>query len=127
VTWSNIHFGRDAVYGFDLALDEGDKDLSQQVWRGTDKNAEDTRAFGGIVIVDAPAGQLIRPAFVNGIARTISVRHNPESCLPRIALAREATIPPLALPGWTAPVVPGRATAGRGSRGRHRGPSGPSC
>ena len=53
----HIPFGRDAVYGFDLAVDEGDKDLSQQVWRGTDKNAEDTSAFGSIVIADAPVGQ----------------------------------------------------------------------
>jgi hypothetical protein len=47
-----IPFGPNAVYGFDLAVDEGDKDVSQQVWRGTDKNAEDTSGFGSIVIVD---------------------------------------------------------------------------
>lgn len=45
-----VPFGARAVYGFDLAVDEGDKEVSQQVWRGTDRNAEDTRGFGSIVI-----------------------------------------------------------------------------
>ena len=45
-----VPFGARAVYGFDLAVDEGDKEVSRQVWRGTDRNAEDTRGFGSIVL-----------------------------------------------------------------------------
>jgi len=46
-----VHFGAKAVYGFDIAVDEGDKDqVSQQVWRGTANNAEDTSGFGSIVL-----------------------------------------------------------------------------
>jgi hypothetical protein len=50
-----IPFGRNGVYGFDVAVDEGDKEISQQVWRGTEKNAEDTSRFGSMVLTDVPA------------------------------------------------------------------------
>jgi len=54
-----LPFGRKGVYGFDIAVDEGDKEVSQQVWRGTEKDAEDTSGFGTIVLTDeaaTPAG-----------------------------------------------------------------------
>ena len=47
-------FGRNAVYGFDIAVDEGDKEVARQVWRGTEKNDEDTSRFGSIVLTDVP-------------------------------------------------------------------------
>jgi hypothetical protein len=50
-------FGRNAVYGFDIAVDEGDKEVSRQVSRGTEKNDEDTSGFGSIVLTDVPVGQ----------------------------------------------------------------------
>ncbi len=46
-----VPFGARAVYGFDIAVDEGDTELSQQVWRGTARNAEDTSGFGSIVLI----------------------------------------------------------------------------
>ena len=52
-----VDFGAKAVYGFDIAVDEGDKQLAQQVWRGTEKNADDTSGFGSIVLTAEPAGQ----------------------------------------------------------------------
>lgn len=50
-----VPFNTKAVYGFDLAVDEGASQLSQQVWRGTARNAEDTSRFGSIVLVAPPA------------------------------------------------------------------------
>jgi hypothetical protein len=52
-----VDFGAKAVYGFDLAVDEGGKDLGQQVWRGSERNADDTSGFGSIVLTDTPVGQ----------------------------------------------------------------------
>jgi hypothetical protein len=49
-----LPMGPKAVYGFDLAVDEGDKELAQQTWRGTADNADDTSRFGSIVLM-APA------------------------------------------------------------------------
>jgi hypothetical protein len=49
-----VPFGARAVYGFDVAVDEGDAELSQQVWRGTARNAEDTSGFGSIVLTATP-------------------------------------------------------------------------
>jgi hypothetical protein len=48
-------FGRNAVYGFDIAVDEGDKEVARQVWRGSEKNDEDTSGFGSLVLTDVPA------------------------------------------------------------------------
>ena len=45
-----VPFGARAVYGFDIAVDEGHAELSQQVWRGTARNAVDTSGFGSIVL-----------------------------------------------------------------------------
>ena len=50
-----VPFNAKAVYGFDVAVDEGEKEISQQVWRGTARNAEDTSGFGSIVLTDTPA------------------------------------------------------------------------
>ncbi len=47
-----LHAGLRGVYGFDIAVDEGDKELSQQVWRGDAHNATDTSHFGTIVLAD---------------------------------------------------------------------------
>ena len=48
-----LPFGAKGVYGFDVAVDEGDdKEISQQVWRGDANDAEDTSHFGTIVMVD---------------------------------------------------------------------------
>jgi len=49
-----VPFGARAVYGFDIAVDEGDGELSQQAWRGTARNAEDTSGFGTIVLATTP-------------------------------------------------------------------------
>ena len=49
-----VPLGRNAVYGFDVAVDEGDKEVARQVWRGTEKNDEDTSGFGSIVLTDVP-------------------------------------------------------------------------
>jgi len=51
-----IPFGAKSVYGFDIAVDEGDKEVSRQVWRGNEKNDEDTSGFGSIVLTGTPAG-----------------------------------------------------------------------
>jgi len=51
-----LPFGAKGVYGFDVAVDEGDdKEISQQVWRGDAKDAEDTSHFGTIVLTAQPA------------------------------------------------------------------------
>ncbi len=51
-----LTFGVKGVYGFDVAVDEGDdKEFSQQVWRGDANNAEDTSHFGTIVLTAQPA------------------------------------------------------------------------
>ncbi len=48
-----LKFGVKGVYGFDVAVDEGDdKELSQQVWRGDANDAEDTSHFGTVVLVE---------------------------------------------------------------------------
>ncbi len=53
---AHVLFGANAVYGFDLAVTEGDGELSGQVWRGTADNDDDTSGFGSIVLVEqAPA------------------------------------------------------------------------
>jgi hypothetical protein len=51
-----LSFGAKGVYGFDVAVDEGDdKEISQQVWRGDANESEDTSHFGTIVLMDEPA------------------------------------------------------------------------
>jgi hypothetical protein len=51
-----LKYGAKGVYGFDMAVDEGDdKELSQQVWRGDANDAEDTSHFGTLVLVEEPA------------------------------------------------------------------------
>jgi hypothetical protein len=51
-----LKFGAKGVYGFDVAVDEGDdKEISQQVWRGDANDAEDTSHFGTLVLMEAPA------------------------------------------------------------------------
>ena len=51
-----LKFGAKGVYGFDVAVDEGDdKELSQQVWRGDANDAEDTSHFGTLVLVEESA------------------------------------------------------------------------
>jgi hypothetical protein len=45
-----VPFGARAVYGFDLAVDERNQEVSRQVWRGTDRDAEDTRGFGSVIL-----------------------------------------------------------------------------
>ncbi len=51
-----LPFGAKGVYGFDVAVDEGDdKGISQQVWRGDAHDAEDTSHFGTIVLSPQPA------------------------------------------------------------------------
>ena len=51
-----LPFGAKGVYGFDVAVDEGDdKQVSQQVWRGDANDAEDTSHFGTIVLSDQAA------------------------------------------------------------------------
>jgi hypothetical protein len=51
-----LPFGAQGVYGFDVAVDEGDdKEISQQVWRGDANDAEDTSHFGTIVLSARPA------------------------------------------------------------------------
>ena len=51
-----LPFGAKGVYGFDVAVDEGDdNDISQLVWRGDANNAEDTSHFGTIVLTAQPA------------------------------------------------------------------------
>jgi hypothetical protein len=48
-----LKFGAKGVYGFDVAVDEGDdKQVSQQVWRGDANDAEDTSHFGTLVLVE---------------------------------------------------------------------------
>jgi hypothetical protein len=57
-----LPFGAKGVYGFDVAVDEGDdKEISQQVWRGDANDAEDTSHFGTIVLSDQPAVSSPRP------------------------------------------------------------------
>ena len=54
-----LPFGPKGVYGFDVAVDEGDgKEISQQVWHGDANNAGDTSHFGAIVLVNEPAMDL---------------------------------------------------------------------
>lgn len=51
-----LPFGAKGVYGFDVAVDEGDRQqISQQVWRGDANDAEDTSHFGTIVLAAQPA------------------------------------------------------------------------
>ena len=51
-----LPFGAKGVYGFDVAVDEGDdKQISRQVWRGDANDAEDTSHFGTIVLTGQPA------------------------------------------------------------------------
>jgi hypothetical protein len=47
-----IPFGRYGVYGFDIAVEEGDGQIGRQTWRGNERNDEDTSAFGTIVLTD---------------------------------------------------------------------------
>lgn len=44
--------GPKTVYGFDLVVDEGDKDISRQAWRGSAKDDDDTSGFGSIVLTE---------------------------------------------------------------------------
>ncbi|MGB2820967.1 MAG: putative Ig domain-containing protein [Phycisphaerae bacterium] len=50
-----VPFGGKAVYGFDVAVDEGDQAVSRQAWRGSGRMDEDTRSFGTIVLTETPA------------------------------------------------------------------------
>lgn len=51
-----VKFGAQGVYGFDVAVDEGDdKEISRQVWRGDANDPEDTSHFGTLVLVETPA------------------------------------------------------------------------
>ncbi len=51
-----VKYGPNGVYGFDVAVDEGEGDnISQQVWHGDAHNAEDTNHFGTIILDDTPA------------------------------------------------------------------------
>jgi hypothetical protein len=51
-----VKFGTKGVFGFDVAVDEGDdKDISQQVWRRDANDAEDSSHFGTIVLTAQPA------------------------------------------------------------------------
>ncbi len=47
-------------------MDEGDQEISQQIWRGTEKNAQDTSGFGNMVLTDVlakePENSTIREA-----------------------------------------------------------------
>lgn len=45
-----VPFGAGAVYGFDVAVDEGDQTISRQAWRGGERMDEDTSTFGTIVL-----------------------------------------------------------------------------
>ena len=52
-----LPFGVKGVYGFDVAVDEGnDKAVSRQVWRGDADDDKDTSHFGTIVLVEEQAG-----------------------------------------------------------------------
>jgi hypothetical protein len=47
-----VPFGGKAVYGFDIAVEEGDeKAVSRQTWRGDSNIDEDTSSFGTIMLV----------------------------------------------------------------------------
>jgi hypothetical protein len=47
-----VKLGAKGVYGFDVAVDEGDdKEVSRQVWRGDANDAEATSHFGTLVLV----------------------------------------------------------------------------
>ena len=50
-----LNFGNRGVYGFDIIVDEGDKEADQQAWRGDANDAEDTSHFGTIVLISEPA------------------------------------------------------------------------
>ena len=46
-----VPFGDKAVYGFDIAVEEGDeKTVSRQTWRGDGRIDEDTSSFGTVVL-----------------------------------------------------------------------------
>ena len=49
-------FGEHAVYGLDIAVEEGEEGaVAQQVWHGDANNATDTSHFGTILLVAQPA------------------------------------------------------------------------
>ena len=48
-------FRTGGVYGFDLAVDEGDKVVHRQTWRGNQRIDEDTSSFGTIVLTETGA------------------------------------------------------------------------
>ncbi|MEI8196645.1 MAG: putative Ig domain-containing protein [Phycisphaerae bacterium] len=51
-----LPFGAKGVYGFDIAVDEGEEEhLSQQVWRGDATDADNPSHFGTIVLTSRPA------------------------------------------------------------------------
>jgi hypothetical protein len=43
-----IPFGANAIYGFDVAVEEGDETVSRQTWQGDGKIDADTSSFGSI-------------------------------------------------------------------------------
>jgi len=47
-----VPFSTKAVYGFDIAVEEGDKTISRQTWCGDDKIDEDTSSFGSILLIE---------------------------------------------------------------------------
>ena len=54
-SWVGVEAG--TVYGFDLAVTEGGTQPARRVWRGSARNAEDTRGFGSIVLTDTLVGK----------------------------------------------------------------------
>jgi hypothetical protein len=48
-----VPFGAGAVYGLDVAVDEGDQAVSRQAWHGGERMDEDTSTFGTIVLTPA--------------------------------------------------------------------------
>ena len=53
----SVPFGPGAVYGFDIAVVEGEKSTSRLTWRGDSDIDEDTSSFGSIWLLDAPKQQ----------------------------------------------------------------------
>jgi hypothetical protein len=47
-----IPFGAKAIYGFDVAVEEGDETVSRQNWQGDEKIDEDTSSFGSIWLLE---------------------------------------------------------------------------
>ncbi len=48
-----VPFDAKAAYGLDIAIDRGDGTLHRVVWRGTERNEDDTSGFGTMVLTGA--------------------------------------------------------------------------